>query len=35
MLAELGTRLAEKTGLPETPIDDKDAPTALSSGCSF
>ena len=35
MLAELGTQLAEKTGLPETPIDDKDAPTALSSGCSF
>jgi peroxiredoxin len=35
MLAELGNLLAEKTGLPETPIDDKDAPTALSSGCSF
>jgi peroxiredoxin len=35
MLAEVGSRLSVKTGLPETPIDDKDAPTALSSGCSF
>ena len=35
MLAELGRRLAEKTGLPETPIDVTDAPAALSTGCSF
>jgi peroxiredoxin len=35
MLAELGSQLAAKTGLSESPIDHKDAPKALSSGCAF
>jgi peroxiredoxin len=35
MLAELGSQLAARTGVPESPIDDKDAPEALSSGCAF
>jgi peroxiredoxin len=35
MLAELKSQLAARTGLPESPIENKDAPKALSSGCAF
>jgi peroxiredoxin len=35
MLAELGTQLAARTTLPESPIEIKDAPKVLSSGCAF
>jgi peroxiredoxin len=35
MLAELGTRLAQRSGLPEPPDEPSGAPEELASGCLF
>jgi hypothetical protein len=35
MLHELGRRVARLAGVPEVPLDVRDAPSVMTTGCPF